>query len=359
MRHAMHESVREVGHVAQAEGFDIHYARGGNVSLARNPAQLARAREGIEEERRWTGDVEELQLLSREEAGRLVGATHVLGGSYTPHCAAIHPARLVRGLAACLERRGIPIYEQTTAVEMRQGAVLTDRGTVRAETLVRATEGYTPSLRGERRRLVPLYSLMIATEPLPAEVWEQIGLRRRETFTDLRHLRIYGQRTADDRLAFGGRGAPYHFRSRVIPSFDQDRSVHRALRSTLVDMFPAVKGRAITHEWGGALAVARDWCASVGLDRDKRFAWAGGYVGDGVATANLGGRTLAQLITGERTELTALPWVNHRSPSWEPEPLRWFGVNSGRWIMASADRVEQRTGKPARRARAFARYTGH
>ena len=179
----------------------------------------------------------------------------MLGGTYTPHCAAIHPLRLVRGLASRVESLGVSIFERTTASEIKPGAVVTDHGTVRAEIVVRATEGYTPSLRGQRRKLIPLYSLMIATEPLSAEAWDQIGLRQRETFADLRHMRIYGQRTADDRLAFGGRGAPYHFASRTRPSFDRDQQVHSALREVLVDLFPVVADFEITHEWGGALGI--------------------------------------------------------------------------------------------------------
>jgi glycine/D-amino acid oxidase-like deaminating enzyme len=237
--------------------------------------------------------------------------------------------------------------------------VVTDHGRVRAEIVVRATEGYTPSLRGQRRKVIPLYSLMIATEPLPEEVWDQIGLRRRETFADLRHMRIYGQRTADDRFAFGGRGAPYHFASRTRSSFDLNRRVHSSLREVLVDLFPMIADHSITHEWGGALAIPRDWHASVGLDRGRGLAWAGGYVGDGVATTNLAGRTLAQLIGSQEDGLTALPWVGHSSRSWEPEPLRWLGVNGGRVLMSSADRSENRTGRPAKRAKAFARFIGY
>jgi glycine/D-amino acid oxidase-like deaminating enzyme len=358
-RRAMHESVVEVGRVAEAEDIEIDYARGGTVELARNEAQLVRAREEVEEEHELTGGIEELELLSKAEAEGLVRATRLLGGTYTPHCAAIHPLKLVRGLAALVEGRGVSLFERTAASEIRSGSVVTEHGTVRAELAVRATEGYTPSLRGERRRFVPIYSLMIATEPLPAAAWDEIGLRRRETFGDLRHMRIYGQRTADDRFAFGGRGAPYHFASRTRPSFDRDRRVHSALRDVLVDLFPVVGDYEVTHEWGGALGIPRDWHASVGLDRQRKLAWAGGYVGDGVATTNLAGRTLAQLITSQESELTRLPWVGHTSRRWEPEPLRWLGVNGGRLLMASSDRSEERTGKPAKLARAFGRFIGY
>ena len=359
MRKAMHGAVAEVGRVADAEGIEIDYARGGTIMLARNRAQLARARELVDDEQSVTGDVEQLALLSKEEAERIARATRVLGGTYTPNCAVVHPLRLVRGLAAAVEARGVSIFERTTATEIDAGRVETDHGTLRADVVVRATEGYTATLDGERRRLVPLYSLMIGTEPLPPEAWDEIGLRRRETFADLRHMRIYGQRTADDRLAFGGRGAPYHFGSRTAPEFDLERRVHTALREVLVDLFPVVEDFEVTHEWGGALGVPRDWAASVGFDRDQGLAWAGGYVGDGVSTTNLAGRTLAQLITGNESELTGLPWVGHSSRRWEPEPLRWLGVNAGRMMMTTADRAEARTGKPARRAKAFARMIGY
>jgi glycine/D-amino acid oxidase-like deaminating enzyme len=359
VRRAMHESIDEVGRVAERERIDADYARGGTISLARNEAQLTRARELVEEERRLTGPVEGLELLSKEDAEDIVRATRVLGGTYTPNCAVVHPLKLVRGLAERVEARGVSLFERTRATGLRRGELTTDHGTVRAEVVLRATEGYTASLRGQRRRFVPLYSLMIATEPLASSVWDEIGLRRRETFADLRHMRIYGQRTADDRFAFGGRGAPYHYGSRTRPDFDRDERVHSLLREVLVDLFPAVAPYEVTHRWGGAIGVPRDWHASVGFDRLRGVAWGGGYVGDGVATSNLAGRTLAQLITGRESDLTHLPWVGHRSRDWEPEPLRWLGVNGGRLVMTYADRAEARSGRPARSAKAFARLIGY
>ena len=269
VRRAMHESLVEVGRVAEREGIEADYARGGTISLARNEAQLSRARELVEEERRLTGPVEGLELLSKGEAEDIARATRVLGATYTPHCAVVHPLKLVRGLAERVEARGVSLFERTRASGLGRGELVTDHGSVRADVVVRATEGYTSSLRGERRRFVPLYSLMIATEPLPAAVWDEIGLRRRETFADLRHMRIYGQRTADDRFAFGGRGAPYHFGSRTRPEFDRDERVHSLLRDVLVDLFPPVAGYEVTHRWGGALGVPRDWHASVGFDRGR------------------------------------------------------------------------------------------
>ena len=356
---AMLTTVDEVGSVAEREGIECSWDKGGTVVVARTPVQLDRARAEVAQARRWGLDEDDVTLLDREQAHERLGATGVLGATYTPHCAAVHPARLVRGLARAVEQLGVVVHESTSVTGIGPRLVMTDRGRVRAEVVVRATEGYTSRLPGLRRVLAPVYSLMIATEPLADDIWAHIGLRDRETFSDHRHLVVYGQRTADGRLAFGGRGAPYHFASAVRPEHDREPDTFAALRQVLVDMLPVVRDAAVTHTWGGPLGIPRDWCASVGLDRRTGLAWAGGYVGDGVATSNLAGRTLTDLVLGWTTALTALPWVGHRSPRWEPEPLRWLGVSAALKVMTSADDVERRTGRPARRADLVSRVLGH
>ncbi|MEU2612795.1 FAD-dependent oxidoreductase [Micromonospora sp. NPDC007271] len=360
MQRTMHETVREVGRVVAAEGIDCDWRAGGTVVLARSEVQLGRARAAVAEAREYGLADEDLVLLDAAEAAARCHAEGVRGGTYTPHCAALHPAKLVRGLARAVERRGVRIFERTPVTVVRSGAAVTPAGVVRAPVVVRATEGFTSALRGQRRTVAPVYSLMVATEPLPEATWAEIGLAERETFSDYRHVIIYGQRTADGRLAFGGRGAPYHFGSRIRPDYDREPRVFAALRRVLGELFPALGPEVpVSHTWGGPLGVARDWTASVGLDRSSGLAWAGGYVGDGVGTSNLAGRTLADLIRGVPSDLTALPWVNHRSPRWEPEPLRWLAVNAGLRIMFSADEAELRTGRPSRRAAAFSRLLGH
>ena len=347
---ALRDTVDEVGRVTRSERLEVDYAKGGSLSVATRPEHVRRLRDAVEDERGWGATDDDVRWLAAEDASALLRTTPCLGAAYTPHCAALHPAKLARGLAGAVVDRGVHLYEQTRALQLSPGRVVTEHGTVRADVVVRATEGYTARLEGHRRTLAPLYSLMIATEPLPASFWDEVGCRRRETFTDGRHLLVYGQRTADDRIAFGGRGAPYHFGSSVAPAHDREPSVFTALESTLRGLFPVLRDARITHRWGGPLGVPRDWFSSVGLDRRTGLAWAGGYVGDGVATSNLAGRTLADLVLGQDTELVRLPWVQHVSRRWEPEPLRWLGVNAMLRVMAGADRAEERTGRPSRRA---------
>jgi len=348
LQRAMFDTVDEVGRVAGREGVDCHYLKGGALQVAASPVQLARLEAGLRHARRWGMGEEDQRLLDRDEAERRVRVAGLLAASYTPHCAALDPARLARGLAAVVERLGVPVYEATRATRIRPGRVDTTRGPVTAEVVVRATEGYATTLPGLRRSVLPLYSLMVATEPLPAAAWEEIGWSGGETMAAGGHLFTYAQRTRDGRVAFGGRGAPYHFGSRIRGGYDRDERVHRRLEATLAQQLPPAAGAAITHRWGGPLGIPRDWTASVGLDRATGLAWAGGYVGDGVAAANLAGRTLADLICGHDSDLTRLPWVQHRSRPWEPEPLRWLGINTARRLAASSDASEDRSGRPAR-----------
>ena len=341
----VHRSVDEVGRVVATEGIDCGFAKGGVVRFARNRAQARRQQAEIEQHRSHGIGEEIIRLLSPEQVREYANPTDLHGGIFYEPCAALDPARLVRGLAEAVERRGIRIVEQTTATSLERGRVTTSRGMVTTPVVIRALEAYTRDLPGQRRSLVPLYSLMIATEPLDPATLAEIGLATRPTFADDRYAVIYGQRTADDRIAFGGRAVPYRYGSRISPATEQDRRSHDLIRRVLVEIFPVLDGVQITHRWGGVLGAPRNWLPSVRFDRDRGFGTAGGYVGEGVAPSNLAGRTLADLVTGADSELASLPWVGVESRPWEPEPIRWLGIRGTRAVMGWADRREFRTGR--------------
>ena len=353
----LRHTVDEVGRATESAGIDCGFRKGGTLGLARSQAQATRAHAEVAHAQEWGIGT---SWLDAGEATERLAADGVLGATYNPHCARVHPRRLVDGLAAEVRHQGARIMEGVRVEAIEPGsALLADGRTIAARHVIRATEGFTPVLAGHRRTVAPVYSLMVATEPLPSGLWDQIGLAQRETFADHRHVIIYGQRTVDDRLAFGGRGAPYHFGSRVSPEFDHDATVFADLRATLRDLLPQIEGVAFTHAWGGPLGIARDWHPSVGHDPATGLGWAGGYVGDGVAASNLAGRTLADLVLGRHTAITDLPWVGHRSRRWEPEPARWVGINAGLRLAHAADREESRTGRPARIGRLLEALTGH
>jgi glycine/D-amino acid oxidase-like deaminating enzyme len=322
------------------------------------PVGLQHAQHAVEAHHAFGHTDDDYRLLTAEETRERTAVPGALGTVFCPHAARIHPARLARGLADVVERRGVGIYEGTNVTAIEQGRVLTDRGTVHAEIVIRATEGFTPELKGHKRQLMPFASCMVATEPLPQSVWDEIGWNGREVLSDGRRLFIYSQRTADDRIALGGRGHPYIFGSRLETKF-HDLPVHDRLQGVIAKLFPAAADAKITHTWGGVLGIPRDFQSSVGLDRRTGIGWAGGYVGDGVAVTNLAGRTLADLILQRETEITTLPWVNHHSRKWEPEPARWLAANGSLKLLRIAEAREE-TGTKTSRAGTFVDWlTGH
>jgi glycine/D-amino acid oxidase-like deaminating enzyme len=349
LQRALFDTVDEVGRVCAQAGIDCHFRKSGTVSVATAPAHVAALEEELAAQRALGFGEADYRWLEPEACRALVRTSRNLGGLYNRHCAALHPARLARGLAEAVERRGVAIYERSPATSLERGAIATPSGRVLADTVVRATEAYTARLAGHQRAFIPVHSLMIATGPLPEPVWKEIGLPERETFGDPRRVVVYAQRTADDRLAFGSRGM-YLFGSRIQDRFPATHAYFEFVRSAMESLFPVLRGHAITHRWGGALAIPRDWRPSVWLDRDRGLAAAGGYVGEGVAASNLAGRTLAELILRRESPRTSLPIVGHRSPRWEREPLRYLGVTAVRRIAESLDRSEF-AGKSAPRLR--------
>jgi glycine/D-amino acid oxidase-like deaminating enzyme len=350
---AMRGAIAEIARVASECSIDAHFVQGGRLSVARTEAQLERLRGEVARARSEPGGDADTVLLDAAELAARVRVAGALGGSWTPHCARIQPALLVRGLADAVERAGVRIHESSRATRLESGLVETGQGSVAATWVVRATEGYTAGLPGQRRTWLPMNSSMIATDPLPEAVWDEIGWSGCETLGDEAHAYCYAQRTADGRIAMGGRGVPYRFGSRTdLEARDPGTtapSTVNGLIALLHTMFPATRDAGIAHTWSGVLGVPRDWCATVGLDPATRLGWAGGYVGDGVTTSNLAGRTLTDLILGRPSELTSLPWVGRRPRRWEPEPLRYLGVHGLYRAYRLADARERtRTSRIAR-----------
>lgn len=347
------DAVAEVVEICAKEDVDADIHVGGTLAVATTESQMARLRVGVREDRGWGLGPDDQFELGPSDTSKRIDVAGVVGSVFNPHCARIQPAKLVRGLAAAAERRGVTIYERTPATSLEPGRVRTTQGTVAADWVVRATEGYTPGLQGParpHRRLLPMNSSMIVTEPLAPAAWDAIGWSGCETVRDGAHAYAYLQRTADGRIAIGGRGIPYRYGSRLTHVGETPPQTVAAIRSVLGRLLPPAATAPVAYGWSGVLGVARDWCPAVVIERAGAggLAWAGGYVGDGVSTSYLAGMTLADFILGRDTSRTALPWVGHRSRKWEPEPLRWLGVRGIYSLYRAADRSELR--QPGRAA---------
>ena len=364
-RHVLQDAVSQLGAAARADGIDCDFTQGGTLSFARTALQEARAHDYVREARAHGVGNADLRWLDADEVRSLGWLEGARGATYSPHCARIHPARLVRGLADAVERHGGLVYENSRVTRVvpasatRRAQVLSAHATVRADYVVRATEGFTPALSGQRRSVAPLYSLMIATAPLAATWWREYGFDQFPTFNDERHLLIYGQRTADGRIAFGGRGSPYHFASTVEPRYDHHKGVFAHLHASLRELFPTLDA-PITHRWGGPLAMPRDKFPSVQVDHRTGLASAGGYTGDGVTLSYVCANALADLIVAPDavTAYSSLPFVQTPPRRWEIEPLRWLGINAGIALATYADHHERRDGTSSRASGVLARLMG-
>ncbi len=342
LQRAMQRTVDEVIEVCAREGIEADIVKHGLVHAARGPAQLSRLRHHMEDDRAWglgPEDVVELDLEALDARLRIAGAS---AGSWSPHCARVQPAKLVQGLAAAVERLGVTIYEGTAVTEVAPGVARSRRGSVRAPIVLTCLEGFTASLRGERRKLLPLNSAIVVTEPLSQAAWDEIGWEGAELLGDEAHAYVYVQHTADGRIALGGRGVPYRFGSRPDRDGRTQRRTVAQLVGMLHELFPATKGAGIDHAWCGVLGVPRDWSPRVQLDRATGLGSGGGYVGHGVATSNLAGRTMADLVLEHDSDLTRLPWVGRQARQWEPEPLRFVGSRLVYGLYRAADRREAR-----------------
>ncbi|HUO69457.1 MAG TPA: FAD-dependent oxidoreductase [Solirubrobacteraceae bacterium] len=348
---AIADTVAEVGHVVEREGIGCDFVRGGTLQVAQTPLQLERVRAVVDHDRAWGMGPQDSVLLGAQDAAGRVAVDGVLGARYFAHCARVQPAALARGLAEAVERSGVVIHEHTPVSRIEPGAAYPSGSIVRSRFIVRATEGYTARLAGLKRALLPMNSSMIVTEPLGESAWSELRWDGCETLHDGHHRYVYLQRTADGRIAIGGRGNPYRYSSASDREGPLPRQTIDALKARLVRLFPSLDGVAVGGAWHGVLGVPRDWSPVVGLDRSTGLAWAGGYVGEGVAAANLAGRTLCDLLLGRDTELARLPWVGRPARGWEPEPLRFLGVHSVNALLAAADRREDASGRPAVTAR--------
>jgi glycine/D-amino acid oxidase-like deaminating enzyme len=340
----LRDTVDEVAAVCRREGIDAGLVKGGTLTVATSAAQDARLRQQLDRERAWGEAETSVRYLDREELDGRLRVAGAVGALYSPHCARIQPADLVAGLAGAVTGAGVALYEGTPVTSIVPGRARTAAGEVRAPFVLRCTEGFTAALPGQHRTLLPMNSSMIVTGPLSDEAWKTIGWDGFETLGDEAHAYMYAQRTADGRIALGGRGVPYRYGSALDHRGEVAPSTIAQLGRILRRMFPVTAEAGIEHAWCGVLGVPRDWCATVMMDPRTGLGWAGGYTGHGVAAANLAGRTLADLVRGVPSPLTILPWVGHRSPRWEPEPARWAGVHGLYALYRTADRLESARG---------------
>lgn len=326
--------------ILRAEGIDADQHKGGALVAAHTEAGLGRLVRRRDADWKYGLTEDDVYLIGREEFRKHINISTIHGGLVYKHCARLDPAKLVYGLADTLTSMGVSIYEGSRVGSITGNTLTLDSGRVDAAKTFICTEGYSGPLLGGRS-LIPINSSMIVTKPLSDEAWRQIGWDGPQCLSDSAHTFIYSQRTADGRIAIGGRGKPYRYGSGTGGTGSTAHSTVDLLSTKLQTFFPGIDFE-VDHAWSGVLGVTRDWNGGVQWDHASGVGSSTGYAGHGVTAAYLGGRTLVELAFERETERTSLPWVGYRSPSWEPEPVRWLGVHSMYSLFGFADRWEER-----------------
>jgi glycine/D-amino acid oxidase-like deaminating enzyme len=345
----LHSIPDEVEIVLEREGIDCDFRKGGVLyCAARYPEQETGLRQYLDKLYSQGLNENDYRWLTREQLAQQIRIAKPYGGIYAPHVATLHPAKLVRSLARTVERMGVKIYENSPVTQWQSGSLRTAKASVRSRWVVPAVEGYSVTLPPLGRYQLPVQSLIVATEPLSAATWDEIGLSRGQAFSESSRQVTYGQRTADNRLIFGARGG-YQFAGKLRHDFDLTNSEVELRRYLFGELFPQLKNVQITHGWGGNLGMSRRFKPHMLCDRASGIALSGGYGGEGVGASNLGGRTLADLILERDTELVHQPWVIPQGGldtlrAWEPEPCRWLGYNA---IIRSFVHEDQTLANPA------------
>ena len=340
LQRLLFDTVKEVSRVTEAESIDCHFEQSGALEIAVNAMQEKRLRIEYEHHRSLGFSEDDYRWLNNNEIGEKLAMQGARGAIQMAHNASVHPARLARGLAATLDGMGVTIYEHSTVTGIGAHQLATIGGSVKASSIVIATEGYSNDSAKKTNQLIPLHSMMVATEPLSSSQLDELRISQRYCFSSIHHLVTYGQLTADNRIAFGCRGS-YNYGS-GISQFSASDPDFNTVRETLLELLPSLNGIGFTHAWGGAMGVARNLFPSVNFDQTRGLGWAGAYFGNGVGASNLAGRTMADLITGQDTDRTHTPWVNPQGAGkrWEPEPLRWLAIKSAKSLMGMADKCE-------------------
>jgi glycine/D-amino acid oxidase-like deaminating enzyme len=326
------ETVREFG-------IDCDWRRSGELGLATHPWQVDDLRHEAEYASTFGRT---LHFLDRDQVAEEVRSPTYLAGLWDREGAAmVDPARLAWGLAQACLQLGVRIHEHTAVTGLEEdGAgvrVRTPGGYVRTGRVALGTNVFPNLIRRVRPYVIPVYDYVLATEPIPAARWEEIGWNSRAGLADTTNRFHYYSRTDDDRIVWGGFDAIYHYGNGLRPEHDQRPQTFELLAGHFFDTFPQLEGIRFSHTWGGAIDTCTRFSPFFGTAMKGRVAYALGYTGMGVGASRFGARVVLDLLAGAHTERTELELTQRKPVPFPPEPLRWTGVALTKWSLAHAD----------------------
>src|SRR4051794_2095682 len=354
--HAAQATVGRIERFCTEEGVDAWFRPASYVQVSTAPAHDCSWLDAVEACREL-GVPEMLRPLSRDEVAARCKSPAFRGGAESPTSATVQPARLALGLREKLLAAGVEIYESTSVRSFQEAGdgveARTGGGSVRAARGVLAIG--SAAKRGPLRgRLTVASSHIVLTEPVP-DVLEQLGWTGGECITDSRALVHYFRTTKDGRIAFGWGGGRIAMGARTKGRAEVDAAVIAEAADHLHEYFPLLRGRRITHAWGGPIDASPTHLPAVTTLPQGRAFVAAGYTGNGVGPSNMVGRTLASLSLARSDEHTTLAFVDSKTPRVPPEPFHWIGGESIRFAIEKKEEAEMQGHQPGRLSSAIAK----
>jgi glycine/D-amino acid oxidase-like deaminating enzyme len=356
--HAAQAAVGRIERFCEEQGVDAWFHPTGYVQVSTAAAHDCSGLDAVEACREL-GVPEMLRPLSRDEVAERCRSPLFRGGAVSPTSATVQPARLALGLREGLLAAGVEIYESSPVRSFREGSdgveARTNAGSVRAARGVLAIGSAAKGRHGPLRgRLSVASSHIVLTEPVP-DVLEEIGWTGGECITDSRALVHYFRTTHDGRIAFGWGGGRIAMGARTRGRAEVDAAVIATAADTLYEYFPALRGRRLTHAWGGPIDASPTHLPAV-RTLDHGRAWvAAGYTGNGVGPSNMVGRTLASLALDRDDDHTHLAFVDDNPPRLPPEPFHWLGGEAIRLGILKKEKAEMQNRQPGPVASAVAK----
>ncbi|HVD86145.1 MAG TPA: FAD-dependent oxidoreductase [Solirubrobacterales bacterium] len=355
---AAQEAVARIDRFCEEQGVDAWFRPAAFMQVSTSEAHDGSWRRALDACREL-GVPEMLQPLSAAEVAERCQSPFFRAGAVSPTAATVQPARLALGLREALMAAGVEIFESSPVRSFREAGdgveARTATGSVRAGRGVlaigSAAKGRNGPLRG---RLTVASSHIVLTEPVP-DLLEEIGWTGGECITDSRSLLHYFRTTPDGRIAFGWGGGRIAMGARTRGRAEVDAAVIAAAAEDLHDYFPALRGRRITHAWGGPIDASPTHLPAVSSLKAGRAFVAAGYTGNGVGPSNMVGRSLASLALDRRDAPTRLAFVDDQTPRLPPEPFHWLGGESIRYAIEKKEQAEMEGRSPSKLSAAISK----
>ena len=325
--------IEQIKEFIDVHGLDCDFKENGMLDVAMNDVQVERMEAESRMLKKWGLDV---QTLYGKELEKEIISPRLVAGLKTKQGAILNPAKLVRGMKKIVETMGIEIRERSVVTRIAPGKIHhvdTELGEVKAPDMVIATNAYSHRLGFLQNRLFPIYTYVIATEPLTSNQWEMIGWQNHRGLSDYRTLFNYMIPSVDGRIIIGGSDFKYYNNDGIAPG--NNKTVSRVIVKDLVKWFPCLEGIKVDHAWGGPTATTLDRKPSIGVMGDDKNIFYGVGYDEGVPSTQTGGKIIADLMAGERNEFTTHAVVNRKIPYAGPKVLRAFFGDLKKWYMVN------------------------